>query len=70
MPQMCNGSVYKGSKTICNRMTQRYAVVGDPMNGLHRKSQTKRAIVRRKNLWRLRNKFGKKWPEVKHLYGY
>lgn len=33
--QMVNGSKYDGSVTITNRMTNRYAVVGEPWNGKH-----------------------------------
>ena len=33
--QMVNGSKYDGSVTITNRMSKRYAVVGEPWNGKH-----------------------------------
>lgn len=33
--QMVNGSHYKGSVTVTNRTSDRYAVVGNPNNGKH-----------------------------------
>lgn len=33
--QMVNGSKHDGSVTITNRMTNRYAVVGEPWHGKH-----------------------------------
>lgn len=53
--QMVNGSRYEGSKTITNRMSDRYAVVGEPFNGKHKKPQDRVALVRRKVHWKLRN---------------
>lgn len=42
MPQMVNGSKYDGSVTICNRVTERYAVVNPPEAGKHRKTEKQR----------------------------
>lgn len=53
--QMVNGSHYEGSKTITNRMTDRYAVVSEPFNGKHKKSQNRDALLHRKVHWKLRN---------------
>lgn len=36
--QMLNGSYYKGSVTITNRMSDKYAVVNPPESGKHRKT--------------------------------
>ena len=51
--QMVNGSKYDGSVTITNRMTNRYAVVGEPWNGKHcnvsrRKARALDIIIREK----------------------
>lgn len=46
--QMVNGSYYHGDITVTNRMTDRYAVVWEPMNGKHKKPQEEWAISRRK----------------------
>lgn len=54
--QMVNGSYYKGSKTITNRMSDRYAVVSEPMRGKHKKPQDVDSLRKRKLHWRLRNK--------------
>lgn len=53
--QMVNGSHYEGSKTITNRMSDRYAVVGEPFNGKHKKPQDRAALVCRKLWWEFRN---------------
>lgn len=37
--QMVNGSHYDGSVTITNRMSDRYAVVGEPFKGKHHKTE-------------------------------
>lgn len=53
--QMVNGSHYDGSRTITNRMTQRYAVVGEPYNGKHKKPQDPESLKKRKLHWWMRN---------------
>ena len=53
--QMVNGSKYDGSRTLTNRMSDRYAVVGEPYKGKHRKPQTREYKERRKRNWFLRN---------------
>jgi hypothetical protein len=53
--QMVNGSHYDGSRTITNRMTQRYAVVGEPYNGKHKKPQDPVSLKKRKLHWWMRN---------------
>lgn len=52
--QMVNGSHYDGSRTITYRMTTRYAVVGEPFNGKHKKPQDVESLRKRKAHWRLR----------------
>jgi len=52
--QLVNGSRRDGSVTFTNRMSDRYAVVGEPYNGLHKKSQTEEAKNKRKDHWALR----------------
>ena len=54
--QMVNGSHYDGSVTITNRMSARYAVVGEAYNGKHKKPQTPEAKERRKRWWIARKK--------------
>lgn len=46
--QMVNGSYYNGNITVTNRMTDKYAVVGEPFHGAHLKPQDKDALLRRK----------------------
>lgn len=46
--QMVNGSYYNGNITVTNRMTDKYAVVGEPFLGAHRKPQDARFIRKRK----------------------
>lgn len=53
--QMVNGSHYDGSVTITNRMSQRYAVVGEPFNGKHYKLQDPTSLAKRKAHWKIRN---------------
>ena len=53
--QMVNGSHYDGSVTITNRMSDRYAVVGEPQKGKYHKPQTMRAKLKRKLHWANRN---------------
>lgn len=53
--QMVNGSMHRGSITITNRMTQRYAVVSPPLEGKHKKPQDDQSIDRRKRHWAKRN---------------
>lgn len=57
--QMVNGSHYDGSVTITNRMSNRYAVVGEPYNGKHKKPQTPEAKEKRKMDWYLRKELYK-----------
>lgn len=52
--QLVNGSYRKGDVTFTNRMSDRYAVVGESYNGLHKKPQTAKAKKRRKYWWDLR----------------
>ena len=52
---MVNGSYYDGSVTITNRMSQRYAVVGEPKKGKHKKPQDPLSLAKRKTHWKLRN---------------
>lgn len=40
--QMLNGSYYKGSVTVTNRMSDKYAVVNPPESGKHRKTEKQR----------------------------
>lgn len=40
--QLVNGSHYKGSVTITNRQSDRYAVVNPPEQGKHRKTEEQR----------------------------
>ena len=56
---MVNGSHYDGSVTITNRMSQRYAVVGEPMKGKHKKPQDPISLSNRKKLWALRKALNK-----------
>lgn len=46
--QMVNGSYYHQDITVTNRMTDRYAVVGEPFHGAHLKPQDGVALRRRK----------------------
>lgn len=52
--QMVNGSYYKGSVTITNRMTEKYAVVNPPFAGKHKKPQDADSLRRRKLHWAIR----------------
>lgn len=56
--QMVNGSRYDGSRTLTNKMSDRYAVVSEPYNGKHLKPQDSRSKLRRKLNWLIRNKTG------------
>lgn len=49
--QMVNGSHYDGSITFTNRMSDRYAVVGEPFHGKHVKPQDKKSLIKRKLHW-------------------
>ena len=40
--QMVNGSCYKGSVTVTNRMSDKYAAVNPPESGKHRKTEKQR----------------------------
>ena len=53
--QMVNDSHYDGSVTITNRMSDRYAVVGEPFRGKHLKPQDPARLARRKAHWKARN---------------
>ena len=52
--QMVNGSRYDGSRTLTNRMSDRYAVVGEPYKGKHLKPQDNKSKEKRKWHWALR----------------
>lgn len=53
--QMVNGSHYEGSKTVTNRMSDRYAVVSEPFKGKHKKPQDHASLLRRKIRWKMRS---------------
>lgn len=53
--QMVNGSRYEGSKTVTNRMSDRYAVVSEPFKGKHKKPQDNASLLRRKIHWKMRS---------------
>lgn len=53
--QLVNGSYRKGDATFTFRMSDRYAVVGEPFNGKHKKPQDVRSRLARKQHWRERN---------------
>lgn len=52
--QMVNGSKYDGSVTFTNRMSNRYAVIGEPFHGKHLKPQDSASLKKRKDHWRNR----------------
>lgn len=52
--QMVNGSKYEGSVTFTNRMSDRYAVIGEPFNGKHLKPQDPISKQKRKEHWLIR----------------
>ena len=52
---MVNGSFHNGPVTYTYRMSDRYAVVGEPYKGKHRKPQTMKAKLKRKLHWANRN---------------
>lgn len=56
--QMVNGSHYDGDVTITNRMSDRYAVVGEPFHGKHLKPQDAVSLEKRKFHWWLRKQNG------------
>ena len=56
--QMVNGSEYRGSETITNRMSDRYAGGGEPFHGKHLKPQDPASLRKRKEHWRMRNAKG------------
>ena len=56
--QMVNGSYYNGSVTITNRMSDRYAVVGEPFAGKHLKPQDDVSKAKRKARWAAKRKQG------------
>ena len=49
--QMVNGSYYKQSQTFTLRMSDRYAVVGEPFHGKHLKPQDVKSKLRRHMHW-------------------
>lgn len=53
--QLVNGSYRKGDVTYTFRMSDRYAVVSDPLKGKHKKPQDIRSRLKRKAHWRERN---------------
>ena len=53
--QFHNGGGHKGSITVSNRDSERYAVINSPFLGKHTKPQTTKYKVARKIRWRLRN---------------
>lgn len=53
--QLVNGSYRKGDVTFTFRMSDRYAVAGEPFNGKHKKPQDVRSRLARKQHWRERN---------------
>ena len=53
--QLVNGSYRKGDVTFTFRMSDRYAVVSDPLKGKHKKPQDIYSKIRRKARWRERN---------------
>lgn len=48
--QMVNGSFYNGSTTYTNRMSDRYAVVGEPFHGKHALTDKQRQARHRRNV--------------------
>lgn len=55
--QLVNGSYRKGDVTYTYRMSDRYAVVGEPFKGKHKKPQTQAAKKSRHDHWM------KRWRE-------
>ena len=55
--QLANGSYYKQSQTFTFRMSDRYAVVGEPFNGKHLKPQDVKSKLRRHMHW-INRKYG------------
>lgn len=53
--QLVNGSYQKGPLTVTNRMSYRYAVVGEPNHGKHHVKDTFEHMLKRKRIWALRN---------------
>ena len=53
--QLVNGSYRKGDVTFTFRMSDRYAVVSEPLNEKHKKPQDVRSRLARKQHWRERN---------------
>lgn len=47
---MVNGSFYNGSVTFTNRMSDRYAVVGEPFHGKHALTDKQREKRHRRNV--------------------
>ena len=61
---MVNGSHYDGSVTITNRMSHRYAAVGEPFKGKHKKPQDSASLARRKVHWKIRKGLSKEGAEA------
>ena len=53
--QLVNGSYRKSDVTFTVRMSDRYAVVSEPLHGKHKKPQDIRSRLARKQHWRERN---------------
>lgn len=49
--QLVNGSYRKRDVTFTYRMSDRYAVVGEPFNGKHKKPQDVKSKIKRKLHW-------------------
>lgn len=53
--QLVNGSYRMGDVTYTFPMSDRYAVVGEPLKGKHKKPQDAMSKIRRKLHWKDRN---------------
>lgn len=53
--QLVNGSYRKGGVTYTYRMSDRYAVVGEPLKGKHKKPQNAISKIKRRLHWKDRN---------------
>lgn len=49
--QLVNGSYKKGDQTFTFKMSDRYAVVGEPFHGKHLKPQDVKSKLRRHTHW-------------------
>ena len=52
--QLVNGSERRSDVTITHRMSDRYAVIGEPFKGKHLKPQDSASKARRKQHWKER----------------